>query len=148
MKKVMGLVSVIIMVGIVAFLVVNRTEATTFGELIHKELTSSEIISEVYISSVGDESTTITNREEIEKIIKNASAMDLTKVGDAPNVQYSLRLRTEENYEITVAVGEERIDVWDNKNGNDSALGGLYEIEGTNSLLEVIQESNYEWETR
>ena len=109
------------------------------GDLIHNEITSYNVISEVYISGIGDEFTTITNQQEIEKIMKSFSEMDLKEVDDAPDVQYSITIRTEENDEMTVAVGEERIDVWDNQDGKDSELGGMYEIVEDNSLLDFIQ---------
>ena len=80
--------------------------------------------------------------------MKSFSEMDLKEVDDAPDVQYSITIRTEENDEMTVAVGEERIDVWTNQDGNGSELGGMYEIVEDNSLLDFIQRSNYEWESR
>ncbi|MGP4070768.1 hypothetical protein [Halobacillus sp. B29] len=134
-------------IAAVLFLIVNKTETRTLGDLIHNELTSYHVISEFYISGMGDEFTTVTNQKEIEKNMNSFSEMDLKEVDDAPYVQYSVTIRTEENYEITVAVGEERIDVWDNQDGNGAGFGDMYEIEGDPSLLDVIQDSSYEWES-
>ncbi len=147
MRKLIGVMSGIVIV-VVLFLVVNSEEKTTLGDLIHNEITSYNVISEIYISSIGDEFTNLTNQQEIERFMKSFSEMDLKEVDDAPDVQYSITIRTEENDEMTVAVGEERIDVWTNQDGNGSELGGMYEIVEDNSLLDFIQRSNYEWESR
>ncbi|MFZ0475192.1 MAG: hypothetical protein WAM18_06965 [Halobacillus sp.] len=147
MRKLIGVMSGIVIV-VVLFLVVNSEEKTTLGDLIHNEITSYNVISEIYISSIGDEFTNLTNQQEIERFMKSFSEMDLKEVDDAPDVQYSIMIRTEENDEMTVAVGEERIDVWTNQDGNGSELGGMYEIVEDNSLLDFIQRSNYEWESR
>ena len=148
MKKIVGIISVILVIGIVVFFIMNRTEATTLGDIIHKELASVDDINEIYLSNVEGEYTTLTNLQDIEKVIENPANMNLNKVDNPPDVQYSLTIRTENENDITIAVGEERIDIWDNKDGNDSGFGGIYKIKGDNSLLNVINESNYDWEAR
>ncbi|MCA1010622.1 hypothetical protein [Halobacillus halophilus] len=148
MKKLIGFLSGIVIVVAVLFLMISSKEKTKLGDLIHTEITSYNAISEIYISSIGDEYTTLTNQKEIERLMSSFSEVDLKKVDDTPDVQYSVRIKTEENYEITVAVGEEGIDLWDNQKGDDSVLGGMYEIEEDHSLVGVIQDSGYEWETR
>ncbi|SFF57685.1 hypothetical protein SAMN05216353_102102 [Halobacillus alkaliphilus] len=61
MKKFMGVISVIVIVAVL-FFILNKTTMRTLGELIHNELPSSQVISEIYISSVGDEFTIMLNR--------------------------------------------------------------------------------------
>ncbi|WP_181350739.1 hypothetical protein [Thalassobacillus sp. CUG 92003] len=147
MKRIFGIMSVIVVIGVVVFFMMNRPEKTTYGDLLHKELTSYDVINEVYIKQVGDEFTTITNRNDIEKIIENPADMNLKKVDDPPYVQYSVTIRTEEKNDPTIAVGEERIHILGLKNEDGSDAGGMYEIEGNNSLLKVITETDYNWES-
>lgn len=126
-------------------------EKTTFGELLETKLDSSHAIQELSISSYPEEkSTTLTNRLDIENLIQSSADQDLEKTDDPPKFQYVIRMKTEEGADITLAVGNQRLDIGLSYSSEDSSeeTSGFYEIQGENSLLRAIEDTDLEWEHR
>lgn len=149
MKKTVYIMTGIAILGLVAFLIVRSPEKTTFGELLETKV-DSQAIQEISISSYPEEkSATITNREDIENLIQSSADLELEKTDDPPKFQYVVKMRTEEA-DISLAVGTQRLDIWQSKSSDDSSgeTTGIYKIIGENSLLKAIENTDVEWEHR
>ncbi|RWZ54552.1 hypothetical protein EQV77_14885 [Halobacillus fulvus] len=149
MKKIAFILSGVIVVGLALFFIVNTPEKTTFDELLQTKLDPSDAINEISISSQSeDKVATITNRQDIENFIQKASDMDLESTDDPPNIQYVLRVKTYQEADVAIAVGKERIDLWQSKSTNHSSdeTSGIYQIKGENSLLEVLETTDFGWQ--
>ena len=92
----------------------------------------------------------MTNPQDIENLIQASVDLDLEKTDDPPNFQYVLRMKTEEESDIILAVGNERLDIWQSYGGDDPSkeTSGTYSIKGDNSLLKAIENTDLTWESR
>ncbi|MEC3884663.1 hypothetical protein VKA52_13100 [Halobacillus sp. HZG1] len=147
-KGVTGIVLVFVLAVPVLFYFVNKPTTTSFGAALPDEIISAEVISEMKIYSERGrpfKSVTLENPDERKRILQKPSTMTLVTSDEGlPQHLYSIWIQGDsyEN-EIQIIVGQEAIRILGSIDGED--VGGEYEIEGGNRLLQVIENGELDW---
>lgn len=147
-KGVTGVVLVFVLAVPVLFYFVNKPTTTSFGAALPDEIISAEVISEMKIYSERGrpfKSVTLENPDERKRILQKPSTMTLVTSDEGLSQHlYSIWIQGDSyEDEIQIIVGQEAIRILGNIDGED--VGGEYEIEGGNRLLQVIENGELDW---
>lgn len=147
-KGVTGVVLVFVLAVPVLFYFVNKPTTTSFGAALPDEIISAEVISEMKIYSERGrpfKSVTLENPDERKRILQKPSTMTLVTSDEGLSQHlYSIWIQGDSyEDEVQIIVGQEAIRILGNIDGED--VGGEYEIEGGNRLLQVIENGELDW---
>ncbi|MBN9654294.1 hypothetical protein J0K78_08450 [Halobacillus sp. GSS1] len=147
-KGVTGIVLAFVLAAPVLFYFVNKPKTTSFGAALPDEITSAQVISEMKIYRERGrpfKSVTLEKPDEMMRILERSSNMTLVTSDEGLSQHfYSIWIQgASYGDEVQIIVGQEAIRILGSIDGED--VGGEYEIEGRNRLLQVIENGELDW---
>ncbi|RDY69889.1 hypothetical protein DXT76_16050 [Halobacillus trueperi] len=148
-RLVTGMVITFFLVTPAVFYFVNKPTTTTFEEAMPDEISDAQVVTEMTIYDEKErqfKSVTLENLEEIKKILQSPSSMTLVTTDEGLSRHlYSIYLKGDSyEDEVRIIVGDDALRIMGSMDGED--LGAEYEVEGQNSLLQMIENADFKWE--
>ncbi|MBX0356713.1 hypothetical protein [Halobacillus sp. Nhm2S1] len=145
---VIGLMLAFLLATPVVFYLINKPTTTTFGEALPNHISSGQMITEIQIySEMGKpfKSVTLESPEEMKSLLQIPSDMTLVTSDEGLSTHlYSIWLEGGSyEDEIQIVVGKDAVRIWGRMDGE--GVGGEYKIEGENTLLQVIENGEFDW---